>query len=66
MNLNDISPPPDHERPESQPHGTTEDQIHEMESEGPGNPTQDGPKPTCTPPPNRTATVSIPGGTVVK
>jgi hypothetical protein len=66
MNPNDIRTPPDHERPESQPHGTTEDQIHEMESEGPGGPTKDGPKPKCTPPPNRTTTVSIPSGTVVK
>ena len=47
MNPDDIRSPPDRERPESQPHGTTEDQIHEMESEGPG-PTKDGPKPKRT------------------
>ncbi len=28
--------PPDKPRPESQPHGTTKDQIDEMESEGQG------------------------------
>ena len=28
--------PPANRRPESQPHGTTEDQIHGMESESPG------------------------------
>ena len=66
MSPNDVRTPQDHERPESQPHGTTEDQIHEMESEGPGSPTKDGPKPKCTPPPNRTTTVSIPSDTVVK
>lgn len=66
MNLNASRPSPDHERPESQPHGTTDDQIHEMESEGPGGTAKDGPQPKSTPPPHRTTTVSMPKGKAVK
>jgi hypothetical protein len=66
MNANDRRTPANNERPESQPHGTTEDQIHEMESEGQGHTTNEEPKPKATPPPNRTTPVSIPRGTVVK
>jgi hypothetical protein len=65
VNPNDRRNPPDNPRPESQPHGTTEDQINEMESEGQGSTAKEDPKPESTPPPNRT-TVSIPSGTVVK
>ena len=48
MNRRARTIPPDTLRPESQPHGTTEDQIHEMESEGPGAKVH--PKPKGTPP----------------
>ena len=41
--------PPDKVRPESQPHGTTSDQIHEMESEGQGGTTKGNPKPKAPP-----------------
>jgi hypothetical protein len=51
--------PSDKLRPESQPHGTTEDQIHEMESEGPG--VKNDPKPSSPPPPGSTTTVSRTG-----
>ena len=34
MNTNEQKPQRSPERPESQPHGTTSDQIAEMESEG--------------------------------
>jgi hypothetical protein len=59
MNPDDRRVIPDKPRPASQPHGTTEDQIHEMESEGPG--VQAGLKPKSTPPPHQTTTVAIPG-----
>src|SRR5665213_3738674 len=36
VNNNQQKTPQQPERPESQPHGTTSDQIAEMESEGPG------------------------------
>jgi hypothetical protein len=36
MNTNEQKSPRGPERPESKPHGTTADQIAEMESEGPG------------------------------
>ena len=46
--------------PQSQPHGTTDDQIKEMESEGQAqahatkeNPTPENPTPKPAPPPNR-------------
>ena len=66
MNANDRRPSADQVRPEGQPHGTTEDQIHDMESEGQGHTTIEEPKPKATSPPNRTTPVSIPRGTVAK
>ena len=66
MNPDDGRIPPDNMRPESQPHGTTADQISEMESEGPGGTVNDDAKPTCIPPPHPARTIPISGVTVVK
>lgn len=52
-------------RPESQPHGTTEDQIHEMESEGQGGAATQEMKPKPLAPLDKTATGS-PASTVAK
>ena len=59
MNPDDRRAVPDKPRPESQPHGTTEDQIHDMESEGPSAPADL--KPKSIPPPHQTTTVAMPG-----
>jgi hypothetical protein len=63
MNSNDRGAAPDTLRPESQPHGTTEDQIHEMESEGQGGAAEKDAKPKSIAPPNN-ATVSVPATTM--
>ena len=60
MNPNDGRIPTDKPRPESQPHGTTADQISEMESEGPVVTPKEAPKPTCIPSPHGTTAVPIP------
>ena len=65
MNPNDRRRPVEHVRPESQPHGTTEDQRREMESAGQGGAAK-GSKPTPTSPPRGTITRSMPGARVLK
>ena len=59
MNPDDRRVPTDKARPESQPHGTTADQISEMGSEGPGTPAADA-KPACVPAAHGTTAVPIP------
>ena len=66
MNPNSSARPLEKLRPESQPHGTTEDQSNEMESEGQGGGAAKNPKPKSSYAPHGTTTVSIPRGTVVK
>jgi hypothetical protein len=66
VNPPDTKTSPEPVRPESQPHGTTADQINEMESEGQGGTPKEAPKPACAPAPHQTTKVSIPRGTVAK
>ena len=61
MSPTDTKTLPDPVRPESKPHGTTADQINEMESEGQGGTPKEAPKPACAPAQHPTG-VSIPAG----
>jgi hypothetical protein len=60
MKSNDSGAAPGALRPESQPHGTTEDQTNEMESEGQGGAVTKDAKPRPIPPRDNTATGPVP------
>jgi hypothetical protein len=67
MSPNNRRPPAADVHPTSLPHGTTQDQINEMESEGQGgattgqgDPNKKEPKPVSTPPPHRPTKGTVP------